>query len=82
MEITQNFSHIIGNIERKIWLKIVLYRSIFHLYKMESELVYRLLENENKHLPPGLVLMEENERLEVLKTLKDSIHPPKFFSLQ
>lgn len=41
---------------------------------MGSELVYRLLENENKHLPPGLVLMEENERLEVLKTLKDSIH--------
>lgn len=33
----------------------------------------RLLENKNKHLPPGLVLMEDDDRVEVLMTLQGSI---------
>jgi len=32
----------------------------------------RLLENKNKNLPLGLVLLEDNDRLDVLSTLKHS----------
>ncbi len=33
----------------------------------------RLQAEQTKHLPPGLVLMKDEERLDVLKTLEDSI---------
>ncbi|XP_024389815.1 uncharacterized protein [Physcomitrium patens] len=47
-----------------------------YLLRIKTELAHdtekRLLESQNKNLPPGLVLMEEADRIDVLNTLKNS----------